>query len=354
MATPSNPTTSSSLAQDTIALTSDKNHITTTTTTTSTTSSSSSSSAPPLSPTQPTTLQWLKSRPYIRAAISEFLGTMILLLFGDGVVAQVLLSHGEKGSYQSISWGWALGVTLGIYTSTPSGSHLNPAITFTLCLLRRFPWSNLPLYTLSQILGAMTGSAIVYLNYHSAITLYEGSPHLRTVPSSSPSSTTTATATAGIFATYPAPFLSQASQFLSEFLASTILMFMIFALKDEANLGSGAGGRKLFPFAMFFVIFGIGACFGWETGYAINLARDFGPRLVSFALGYGGEVWRAGGWYFWVPMVAPFFGCTFGGWLYDAFIYTGDDSVVNSPYMGLGWLVKPLLHKRVSESDCPA
>ncbi|PWY91817.1 aquaporin [Aspergillus sclerotioniger CBS 115572] len=349
MATLSTPTTSASLDQDTPTLTNDKNHITTTTTTTL-----SPSTAHPLSPTQPTTLQWLKSRPYIRAAISEFLGTMILLLFGDGVVAQVLLSHGEKGNYQSISWGWALGVMLAIYTSTPSGSHLNPAVTFTSCLLRHFPWSYLPLYTLSQILGAMAGSAIVYLNYNSAITLYEGGPHLRTVPNTTPETTT---ATAGIFATYPVPFLSKASQFLSEFLASAILMFLIFALKDEHNLGGDSEtGKKLFPLAMFFVVFGIGACFGWETGYAINLARDFGPRLVSFWLGYGGEVWRAGvGIFGYVPMVAPFVGCTLGGWLYDAFIYIGDDSVVNTPYMGLGWLVKPLRQKQgASQTHSPA
>ncbi|MCQ6483126.1 aquaporin, partial [Vibrio parahaemolyticus] len=83
-------------------------------------------------------------------------------------------------------------------------------------------------------------------------------------------------------------------------------------------------------FALFFLIFGIGACFGWETGYAINLARDFGPRLVTYMIGYGHEVWSAGGYYFWVPMVAPFLGTAFGGFLYDMFIYTGH-SPVNSP-----------------------
>jgi len=96
-------------------------------------------------------------------------------------------------------------------------------------------------------------------------------------------------------------------------------MFCIYALQDNGNLGAG----NLTPLMLFFVIFGIGACFGWETGYAINLARDFGPRLMSYMLGYGPEVWRAGNFYFWIPMVAPFFGCTFGGWLYDMFIFTG-------------------------------
>lgn len=82
-------------------------------------------------------------------------------------------------------------------------------------------------------------------------------------------------------------------------------------------------------------------CFGYETGYAINLARDFGPRLMAYTLGYGTEVWSAGGYYFWIPMVAPFCGCLFGGFLYDVFIYTGPDSPINSPYMGLPHLFQP-------------
>ncbi len=90
--------------------------------------------------------------------------------------------------------------------------------------------------------------------------------------------------------------MSTTGQFFSEFVASAILMFCIYALRDDDNLGSG----NLTPLALFFVIFGIGACFGWETGYAINFARDFGPRLVSYMLGYGHEVWAAGNYYFWV------------------------------------------------------
>lgn len=150
-------------------------------------------------------------------------------------------------------------------------------------------------------------------NYKSAIDVYEGGPNIRTVPGYSNHST------AGIFCTYPAEFMTKTGQFFSEFIASTILMFCIYALQDNGNLGAG----NLTPLGLFFVIFGIGACFGWETGYAINLARDFGPRLMTYCLGYGHEVWSAGNYYFWVPMVAPFFGCTFGGWLYDVFLFTG-------------------------------
>lgn len=152
-------------------------------------------------------------------------------------------------------------------------------------------------------------------NYKSAIDVYEGGAGIRTVGLN--------TSTAGIFCTYPASFMTRTGQFFSEFIASTILMFVIYAINDEGNIGAG----PLAPLCLFFLIFGIGACFGWETGYAINLARDFGPRLVSYMLGYGTGVWSAGGYYFWIPMVAPFFGCTFGGWLYDTFIFTGKCSV---------------------------
>jgi aquaglyceroporin related protein len=146
--------------------------------------------------------------------------------------------------------------------------------------------------------------------------------------------------------------MSKTGQFFSEFCASTLLMFLIYALKDEGNIGAG----NLTPLGLFFIIFGIGCAWGYETGYAINLARDFGPRLVSYMIGYGHEVWvsqshdcdkatanihqSAGGYYFWVPMVAPFCGCTFGGWLYDVFLYTGE-SPINTPWMGLKRFIRP-------------
>jgi len=273
-------------------------------------------------------LLWSRIRRYFRDPFSEFFGVFILILFGDGVVAQVVLSSGTKGDYQSISWGWGLGVMLGVYTGGISGAHLNPAVTFANCVFRKFPWRKFPSYMLAQVLGAMCASAVVYANYKSAIDVFEGGSGIRTVGGN--------TSSAGIFCTYPAEFMTKTGQFFSEFVASTILMFLIYALKDDGNLGAG----NLTPLGLFFVIFGIGACFGWETGYAINLARDFGPRLMSYFLGYGHEVWSAGRYYFWVPMVAPFFGCCFGGFLYDVFLFTGD-SPINTPWMGLKRLIQP-------------
>jgi aquaglyceroporin related protein len=182
----------------------------------------------------------------------------------------------------------SIGVMLGVYVGGKSGGHLNPAVTLANCVYRGHPWRKFPVYMLAQILGAMTGAAIVYGNYRSAFDAFEGGSGLRTV--------TGPNATAGVFCTYPAAFMTRTGMFFSEVVASTILQFVIFAMADSNNIGAG----PLMPLCLFFLIFGIGACFGWETGYAINLARDFGPRLVSYMIGYGHEVWSAGGYYFWV------------------------------------------------------
>lgn len=178
----------------------------------------------------------------------------------------------------------------GVFLQFLAGAHINPAITLANCIFRRHPWRKLPIYILAQTLGAMCAAGVVYANYKSAVDVFEGGAGLRTVPGYSE------TASGGIFCTYPAPFMTTTGQFFDEFIASTLLMFLIYALQDNGNIGAG----NLTPLGLFFVVFGIGACFGWETGYAINPARDFGPRLMSYFLGYGHEVWSAGHYYFWV------------------------------------------------------
>lgn len=119
---------------------------------------------------------------------------------------------------------------LGIYVAGDSGAYLNPAITFCSCLYRQLPWRRFPIYFIAQVLGAYVGSGIVYANYISGIDWYEGGAGIRTVPPAPK-------ATAGIFCTYPQAFLEKSNQFFSEFIASAILMFVIFALKDPSNNG---------------------------------------------------------------------------------------------------------------------
>lgn len=165
---------------------------------------------------------------------------------------------------------------LGAFVAKKSGGHLNPAVTLAHCVYRRFPWPKFPVYAAAQLLGCSLGAVVVYLNYVAAIDAYEGGVGLRTVDN-------VASSTAGVFATYPVPFLSAKGQFFSEFLSSAILMFCLFALVD-------AGVGNMLPIFLVFLVFAIGASFGWETGYALSLARDFGPRLVTFFLGYGPAV----------------------------------------------------------------
>jgi aquaglyceroporin related protein len=225
---------------------------------------------------------------------------------------------------------------LGVYVAGDSGGYLNPAITFANCLYRGLPWKRFPIYLVAQFLGGWIAAGIVYGYYYYAIDNYEGG-RVRTVPPSK-------RATAGIFCTYPQPFMTTNAQFWAEVIETTILQFGIFALKDMSNVGA----EKFLPLGLFFLIFGLGACFGFETGYAMNLARDFGPRLMSYMVGYGPKVWTAGNYYFWVPIVAPFIGCTFGGFLYDVFIYTGP-SPINTPWLGLKRFIRPDKAKEIDD-----
>lgn len=165
--------------------------------------------------------RWVRIRLALRDPFSEFLGVFTLIMFGDGVVAQVVLSNGQKGDYQSINWGyltltlrskpdfrrWGIGVMLGVYVAGISGAHLNPAVTFANCVFRKFSWKKFLPYTLAQTLGAFMAAAVIYANYRAAIDAYEG-VGVRTV--------TGATSTAGIFCTYPAAHLSTTGQFFSE------------------------------------------------------------------------------------------------------------------------------------------
>lgn len=208
---------------------------------------------------------WPSLRVILREPFAEFFGTFIMVLFGDASVAQVLLSAGEPsapgkdgyGTYQSINWGWGLGVMLGIYVAGDSGGFLNPAITLCFCIYRRLPWRRWPIYFVAQLLGGFCAAGVVYANYTDAINHVEGYG-VRTVPPAT-------SATAAIFSTYPQQFLTKTSQFFSEFIASAILMFVIFALKDDSNPGAmgKTGAGALFPLGLFFLIFGLGSCFGY-------------------------------------------------------------------------------------------
>jgi MIP family channel proteins len=244
-----------------------------------------------------------------REVLAEFLGTFVLIVFGVGVVAQTVLSKGTAGSTLSINIAWGLAVTMGCYVSAGvTGAHLNPAVTLALAVHRRFPWRKVLPYSAAQTAGAFVASAVVFATYHEALAAFDGG--IRQV--------TGAAGTAGIWATYPQSFLSTfPGGFVDQVVGTALLVGVILGITDSRNSPAPAG---LAPVIVGLLVVLIGATFGFNSGYAINPARDLGPRLFTAVAGWGGEVFRAGNGWWWVPVLAPCVGAVLGGYVYDLFV----------------------------------
>lgn len=237
--------------------------------------------------------------------VAEFFGTFVLILFGTGVVAMVLLfptrNPGEiiHGGFTNITLGWGLAVTMGIYIAGKiSGAHLNPAVTLALAVFRKFSWSKVIPYSIAQTSGAFLAAALVYWNYRPAFLQVD--PQLEK--------------TAGVFTTFPAfPGLPQAG-FLDQLIGTGLLVLMIFAITDEVNVPPGA---NLAPLMIGLVVVAIGMSFGGMHGYAINPARDFGPRLFTVVAGFRNNGITDGSRVWWIPVVAPLIGGLIGAAIWD-------------------------------------
>jgi MIP family channel proteins len=241
----------------------------------------------------------------LKEAAAEFLGTFILIVFGVGVVAQTVLSKDAAGSYLAINIGWGLAVMLGVYTAAGvSGAHLNPAVSVALAVHRGFPWPKVPVYAAAQVAGAFVASAVVFLIYRDALIAFDGG--VRQVQG--------ATGTAGIFATYPQPFLSTMGGLIDQIAGTALLMVCVLAITDQRN--AGPPSWLVAPMIGGLVV-AIGVAFGFNAGYAINPARDLGPRLFTAIAGWGAEVFSAGNGWWWVPIVGPTAGAVLGALFYD-------------------------------------
>ncbi|KAH0279826.1 aquaporin-like protein, partial [Aureobasidium melanogenum] len=253
----------------------------------------------------------------LRPYLAEFIGTLLLILIGDGVVAQAVLTDFYYANFLSVNLAWAAAVALSCYI----GAAVNPAITLASAIIRptKLQWKQLPGKIIAQFLGAFVGAALVYFQYASAIKTWD--PEY-TIPGGSILSPQ-GHHSAGIFATYPAShFGSNWEAAVTEFLGSSLLAFGASAVADAKN-----EALKAPQFMMFALMVAIGASMGWQTGYAVNPARDFGPRAFS-AIIYGREVFSAKGFYFLVPLFVPIFGCIVGAAVYDAFMFEGEGSAV--------------------------
>jgi glycerol uptake facilitator protein len=240
----------------------------------------------------------------MQAYIAEFIGTMILIILGDGVVAGVLLrnSKAENSGWIVITFGWGLAVAVAVYCVFQfSGAYINPAVTLAFAVVGQLDWAVVPGYIIAQFLGAFVGAVIVWLAYlpHWAETEDEGLK-------------------LGVFCTAPAIYNTPAN-IITEIIGTFVLVFGIFGIVANAGtVGGGAAaviGTGLNPLLVGLLVLGIGLSLGGPTGYAINPARDLGPRIAHAVLpiaGKGGNDWG----YAWIPVVGPIIGGIIGAVLF--------------------------------------
>lgn len=263
--------------------------------------------------------------------IAEFLGTFVLICFGDGVVAMAVAAlpgsgrtagpttiFAAAGDWLLIAWGWAFAVAFAVYVAGGvSGAHINPAVTLAFAVRRKFPWRKVGPYIVAQVVGAFAGAALVYAVYWQAIDAFNAA------------SKTTRDAAGGlasysIFATFPAPYYhgDNWGPLLDQVVGTAFLVMLVVAVIDLRNTAVKA---NLGPLMIGLAVAAIGMSFGANAGYAINPARDFGPRLFAWLAGWGqtalpGTVDGSFSWYFWVPIIGPLIGGIIGVLLYDLFI----------------------------------
>jgi glycerol uptake facilitator protein len=266
---------------------------------------------------------------------AEFFGTMCLLAFGDGVVAVAVAGLPGSGRTSSpttiftgvggwllITFGWAFAVALAVYVAGGvTGAHLNPAVTLGLAVRRRFPWNKVVPYWIAELVGAFFGGLLVYMVYGPAIQAFDLAA--KAVPQAG-----TAIATYSIFATFPAAYFhgSSLGPLIDQIVGTAFLLIFVLALTDGRN--SIAPQGNFGPFMVGIAVAAIGMSYGPNAGYAINPARDFGPRMVAWLFGWGetafpGTYNHAGlvfSNYFWIPIVGPLIGGVIGVLLYDWFI----------------------------------
>src|SRR5437879_5785728 len=256
--------------------------------------------------------------------MAEFLGTMVLIAFGDGVVAMAVAALNQSGrgtkifdasgDWLLITWGWAIAVVMGVYVAGGiTGAHINPAVTLGMAVRGVFPWGKVPWYWVAQVAGAFAGAACVFLVYHDAISSWEAANH---VTRGNPGSFVTFS----IFATFPAPYFKGGvwGPLIDEIVGTAFLLMSVSALIDRRNL---APKGNLTPWLVGMAVAAIGMSYGANSGYAINPARDLGPRLFAWAAGWGNVAMPGNGpwWsgYFWIPIVAPLIGGVLGVLIYD-------------------------------------
>ena len=244
--------------------------------------------------------------------ISEAVAMFLIIAFGDSVAAMYTLY--VPSPYQQAYWGvciaWGLAVTLAIYsTASVSGCHANPAVTLALAVYRKFPWHKVLPYWFAHVVGAFAGAALVYLLFSPVIDQFNATNHL----------SRSSGGAAGVFFTHPGMAISVTHAFLDEIVLTALLIFGIFAITEKFN--ESAPGANVGALMIGLLVALIGASMGYLEAWAINPARDFGPRLFCYFAGWGASALPSPGSYWWVPIAGPLIGCLVGGGAYQLLIW---------------------------------
>lgn len=256
--------------------------------------------------------------------IAEFLGTFVLVLFGCASVAVAIVGLSGSGrqvgdfgpaNWLIIIWGWGFAVAFGVYVAGGiSGAHINPAVSLAFAVRRIFPWRKLLPYWVAQTVGAFLAAAVVYSVYSWAIDAFNAQEGLARSESLD---------TYAIFATFPAEYFGGSwwGPLLDQIVGTAALLLLICALIDKRN---SAPAANVGPLLIGMVVTTIGLTFGPNAGYAINPARDFGPRLWTYFTGWGDiafpGTYEHFSFYFWIPIVGPLIGAVIGALVYDLLI----------------------------------
>ncbi|KAK7115949.1 aquaporin-9-like isoform X2 [Littorina saxatilis] len=251
----------------------------------------------------------IRDRPLMRECLAEFLGTFILMVFGTGVGAQFLLSHGKISSPVAGSMTWGIGVMMGIYVSGGvSGGHINPAVSVAMATLGRLPWYKVPGYCLAQCLGSFAASGFVYLVYWEALDAFDGG--FRQVDGTN--------GTAGIWSTYPQPYVSIWTCLGDQIFATAVLLICVMGISDPQNMQPPTG---LFPVSIGLLVMALSMSYSLNCGNAMNPARDFIPRIFTALAGWELTPLRYRNYnFFWVNIIGPHIGAVLGAYIYQAFI----------------------------------
>ncbi|KAL1306596.1 hypothetical protein AAFC00_005280 [Neodothiora populina] len=258
--------------------------------------------------------RWARLRARAPEPLAEFVATAITVYIGLAASLSKTTSNGQYGSFETQSLAWGFGTMFGIYVAGGvSGAHLNPAISITLSLFRGFPWRRCGIYIVAQLLGGLVAAAISFAVYHDAIYNFD--------PTLSPEKSGIA-----LF-TLPQPFISVSTAFFNEFVAGVILMTVLLALGDDTNAPPGAGMNA---FILGLLVTTLIWCSAYQTGLALNPARDFGPRLVALWMGYPRSIFTGYNWWWlWGGFIAPLVGCITGCTVYDTMVFSGGESPLN-------------------------